>query len=304
MNQSLTDVNSNTNNTIKDNGAIIDATMLKLETLETEYENTMKKYEEMYKTYINELNMSSTNNTPQYDYITNSTYWGTAGLKEQALTTQEECSALCSADTQCSGATFNPEKRYCWTRSGDGSVNAGQDADIAIVPQGKTILSNLKLLNNKLIELNGEIESTLKNLYPTALEEIQKKDIKKRTLNNLSAKLEAERLSLTKLMNEYNTLNESYEQTNLYTAQKNIQYRFWFLLAAIVLLVTVKKMFSPVSASMNFLFWIFLSILLLMLTFTLTTPQGYLFWLIVILILILVKLDIIPSPDALVSKIE
>jgi hypothetical protein len=277
------------------NGNKIDSTMLKLKTLEKEYEMTMKKYEETYKTYINSLNSTDSTHI-QYKYISGSTYWGTAGLEEKPLITQEECGALCSSNPQCSGATFNPDKRYCWTRQGDGEVTVGQDSDVAIVQQSRTILSQLQFLNKKLVDLNDQIKSTLNDLYTPALEEMKEKDAKTAELNTLSANLEKERLNLLSMMNEYNTVDESYKQTNIFALQKNVQFRYWLLLASLVLLITLKKMVNPKAASLNFLFWILLFIILLIFSYTLTTPQGYMMWLIVVLIMVLVKLNIIPSP--------
>jgi len=286
---------------IKNNGDKIDSTMLRLKTLETEYELTMKKYEETYKTYVNSLN-SNNSSKIEYQYINGSTYWGTAGLEEKPLTTQEECGALCSHNLQCTGATFNPDKRYCWTRMGEGDVTAGQDTDVAIVQKSMNILTQLKFLNTRLVTLNREIKTTLNDLQTPALEEMKAKDKKGAYLNNLSSKLEKERLQLTKMMNDYATVNESYDQSNLIAIQKNVQFKYWFLLASIVFIITLKKMINPKSASINFIFWVILFILLLIFSYTLTSPQGYLMWLVIVLVMILVKLNIIPSPGSTVQK--
>jgi len=291
----MTDSTMTDSTIMKNNGDKIDSTMLRLKTLETEYELTMKKYEETYKTYVNSLN-SNNSSKIEYQYINSSTYWGTSGLEEKPLTTQEECSALCSHNSQCSGATFNPDKRYCWTRKGEGDVTAGQDTDVAIVQKSMNILTQLKFLNTRLVTLNREIKTTLNDLQTPALEEMKAKDKKGVYLNNLSSKLEKERLQLTKMMNEYATVNESYDQSNLIAIQKNVQFKYWFLLASIVFIITLKKMINPKSASINFIFWVILFILLLIFSYTLTSPQGYLMWLVIVLVMILVKLNIIPSP--------
>jgi hypothetical protein len=293
----MTDSTMTDSITMKGNSDKIDSTMLRLKTLEIEYELVMKRYEETYKTYINSLN-SNDSSKIEYKYINGSTYWGTAGLEEKPLTTQEECGALCSSNPQCTGATFNPDKRYCWTRMGEGEVTAGQDADVAIIQKSRSILAQLKFLNARLVNLNSEIKTALSELQTPALEEMNAKDEKKAYLNNLSSKLKKERAQLTKMMNEYATVNENYDQANLLATQKNVQYRYWFLLASIVLLITLKKMINPVSASINFLFWLLLFILLLIFSYTLTTPQGYFMWLVVVLVMVLVKLDIIPSPGS------
>ena len=295
-------IDSSTTNTINNNGDKIDSTMLRLKTLETEYELTMKKYEETYKTYINNLN--SADSTIKYDYITGNTYWGTSGLEEKPLTTQEECAALCSSNPQCTGATFNPDKRYCWTRTGEGELTVGESADVAIVQQARTVLTQLQFLNKKLISLNSQIKTLLNELYTPALDEMKEKDEKKVELNNLSSKLEKERLKLMNMMNEYETINENYEESNLIATKNNIQFRYWVLLGSIVLLITLKKMINPSSTSINTIFWIFLFLLLIAFSYTLTTPQGYALWLIIVLVMILVKLNIIPSPGSSSNKNE
>ena len=82
------------------------------------------------------------------------TWWGTSGLKEGTVSTQQECEDMCANTTQCSGATFNPVKRYCWARSGDSTITVGKSDDYALITSKKEILSTMKFLNQRLLDLN------------------------------------------------------------------------------------------------------------------------------------------------------
>ena len=210
----------------KINNDTINNAILKIQTLEKEYDIYSKQYQEAYKNYINLLNTSSNPcekykleskgvsqecynkiwtdqkcTTPAFtigdwhndqtydglvndsylwatltdtqhregcygtttDYNTNSeptyslgkeftelpgrTWWGTHGIKEGAASTKEECISMCASDSKCTGATFNPVKRYCWARGGDGSVSAGLSDDNALIPKLKGIVLILNQLN-------------------------------------------------------------------------------------------------------------------------------------------------------------
>ncbi|WP_224367833.1 Vps62-related protein [Hyalangium versicolor] len=62
---------------------------------------------------------------------TGKTFWGTGGLKEFRAITASDCYTPCFNDAACSGGTFNPDKQYCWLRTGSGTVGAGLVSDSA-----------------------------------------------------------------------------------------------------------------------------------------------------------------------------
>ena len=147
----------------------IQPSIIKLESLEKEYAVVLKQYEEYYNNYTKNLNTNTANDgVTQFATLKGRTYWGQYGIQEKSVKTVNECESMCASDLKCTGATFNPSKRYCWTRGGDGNITNGTDTDIAIIPESKQNLIILKGLNEKLISINTKINNELAILYPIA----------------------------------------------------------------------------------------------------------------------------------------
>ena len=116
----------------------IKSSLIKVEALQKEYEVTLQQYQEAGKNYI--LSLQSNNKEPNiinFTALKGRTWWGTSGLSEGVVNNQEECENMCANNSNCSGATFNPVKRYCWTRTGDNGITAGLDTDYALITQQK-----------------------------------------------------------------------------------------------------------------------------------------------------------------------
>ena len=124
----------------------IKSTMIKVETLQKEYEVILQQYQEAGKNYITSLQTGSSN-TINFRALQCRTWWGSDGLSEGVVNSQEECENMCATSDQCSGATFNPVKRYCWTRTGDNGITAGLDTDYALILQQTAALIIMKQLN-------------------------------------------------------------------------------------------------------------------------------------------------------------
>ncbi|MFT3765370.1 MAG: PAN domain-containing protein [Minicystis sp.] len=59
------------------------------------------------------------------------TFWGSGALREFGARSASECYLGCLDDASCTGATYNPDKQYCWLRTGSGSIGAGLSSDYA-----------------------------------------------------------------------------------------------------------------------------------------------------------------------------
>ena len=129
---------------------------LSLSLLGQEYDDLLMKYEQAYKNYIDHIS-SSASSSSSLSTLNGRTYWGTEGISEGASSTLEECSARCSSLSTCTGATFNPDKKYCWARKGEGEVMPGLDSDVAIIPKTKEYSDVLYKLNTQLIDLNKKM---------------------------------------------------------------------------------------------------------------------------------------------------
>jgi len=276
-------------------------TLIKLEVLQKEYDVLLQQYEEAVNNYIATLQSNIVN--PATEVATSSnvvalkgrTWWGTQGLAEGGVDTQEQCEALCASVKNCTGATFNPVKRYCWARGGESKLTPGLDDDYALIPQQKAALTEMKGLNERLIALNIEIMTMMQTMEPQMQAQKEEKTINYTNLNTSYQKLLDQKVEMEKQLEEYNSAEQDYENQNLYATQQNISYRNWFIIMLIVVLVTLKKMYGAGSASINMIFWLFMFCLLFNLTFNLGQPTGFITWAFLFMVIVLMRTGYLPS---------
>lgn len=264
----------------------LQSNIMKLQTLEAEYTVVLNQYKQAYQNYLQNLNSyKSTSST--YLALQGKTFWGTSGLKQGTATRQSDCQTMCTADSRCTGATFNPVKKYCWTRTGDGVIGTGLSTDYALITPLRQSIITLQSLNLQLLSINSKITNLLNTVYPQASSTMVQKNTKETQLNNYYNQLLQEKNQIKQLLNEYNTINQSYQEADLYTTEQNIRYRFWFLVAIILMVITVKTFMNRGTSELpllNTIYWPILFILLIILTFNIQTPQGFLVWGILLLI--------------------
>jgi hypothetical protein len=279
-------------------------TLIKIEVLQKEYEVTLQQYQEALQNYISSLenthsitNSNSNNqDESQFTSLKGRTWWGTQGLKEGTVSNESECISMCASDDKCSGATFNPVKRYCWTRSGDSSITTGLDTDNALVKKQTLAISVMKVFNDKLLNLNKEIADTLLKIKPQIKEQMEEKNRKQEELNKSYQQLLEQKTEIEKQKQEYNSINKYNQNQLLFTDQENISNRFWVLITFLVLLFTFNKMFNLPTPSFSFLIWIFIISAFITLTFNMTTSGGFFMCFAVFIIIILMKTGNLLSP--------
>lgn len=278
------------------------STLLKCEVLEKEYENILNQYQEALNNYINLLQTNSTSNgdntssVSNYAQLNGRAWWGTSGLKEGSVATVGECESMCASDEKCTGATFNPVKRYCWARQGDGRITTGLDSDIALIPKQKEALVILNSLNERLLNINQQLNMELSQLKPQATLQQKEKNMKQQQLTIYYEKLLDQKRQMEKQLNEYRSINEDLKNENLYTTQENVSFRFWVLITIVVIILTIRFMFGKQPPPFPVLFWIIMFILMIILTFVLRVPSGFMIWGFVLTLIILMRTGYLPSP--------
>jgi hypothetical protein len=264
--------------------------LIKLEVLKKEYENILQQYQEAINNYI--LNISTDNyldTSNQYVFLKGRTWWGTSGISQMDASSQEICKSMCASDLKCSGATFNEVKKYCWTRTGEGKIAAGYVSDYAIISKQKESSINLKMLNNRLIQLNQEILTTIKLLNPN--EEILTKEMNTTYILLIGeyTKLLEQKDIIDKQIQEYLTIEETLDNQELYVIQQNTIMRFWMIIACLILLFTLKGLYGNGPLPIEITFWFIIILLLLVLSFTLRTPGGFFIFFIIIFYIIFLR---------------
>ena len=271
----------------------IEKALISVEALQKEYEITLTQYQEAVKNYINGLQTNNTTNT--FAALPGRSWWGQNGLKEGTVDTQEECENMCATSENCSGATFNPSKRYCWTRSGEGVLSPGIDTNYALIPKQKSDLIIMQGLNDKLISLNEQITNELTIINPQVKQQDKNKNMKQQELSETYNKLLEQKLEMERQLEEYSSVEEDSMEQGLYASQENLSYRFWILLTILVIIITLRKMLGK-STSMSAIIWGFIIYVLVIFTFTLSYPAGFAIWMLVLMSIILMKTGFLPSP--------
>jgi PAN domain len=271
---------------------------LKFSSLEKEYQNTLSQYQEAYQTYAQQMNEYTSANPP-FVSKQGKTWWGTTGLSEGSVATKDECENQCKENKDCTGATYDEGSKYCWIRGGDGSLGiANNNNYYAIIPQLKANIIQLQLINSKLIALNEELRSSMKELEPYQAQQTADAENGSAQLKKYYGKLLKERAEMTRLLNEYDTLNQENTNQNLYLNEQNNWLFFWKIVIIILVITIYKVLFStrvPMPVSRRI--WIFIFVMLFALTFSIHTPSGFLVWGTVLLIIILMLANFIPGPS-------
>ena len=204
---------------------------------------------------------------------------------------------MCSSDIKCSGATYNPDKNYCWARSGNGTlaVSINGNSDIALLPDIKACMITLKSLNNRMLEINKQLTTAIDN--SSTQQDAQKSENVKKSddLHRYYAQLLLERLQMDKMVKDNNNINAEYDNQTLVVDQANGSLRFWTIIACILIIIVLNQMRGKTTTIAS-VFWLIIMIALIVLSFSISDVSGFTVWTVLILIIILMKMGIIPSP--------
>lgn len=273
--------------------------ILKLQVLENEFNLVMKQYEQAHMNYISSLqSQGALNDSNKYVSLQGRVFWGTGGLKEGNVDSEDSCKALCSSDPLCTGATYNSARAYCWTRSGKGDVAVGSDTDYALITGVTQNVNNINQLNDRLTILNKKIEKTLKEIVPVQQAEVEEKNTKQSQLQKVYEQLLADRINIDEMLKESKMLDQQYNDNSIYVEQANSAYILWFIFAIIVIFYTLKLQFFPSLQSnpVRFIFWFCITVLFTIVTTHLNSAPGFFLWGMIIVMVAFMQMNILPSP--------
>ena len=177
-------------------------------------------------------------NAPILTDIKGQAFWGTSGIKESVSNSLQECSALCSTTSGCSGATFNPDKKYCWIRGGEGSTMPGKTNDYAIVPKSTQLLKIVESLNNEIKSVNRQMQKKIDEVYGDYGKQVENRFDKNYSLINQYEYLNGEREKINNMLKEYQTLEETQNEMGIYIT-KNYYLFFVFFVVVFVAGITL-----------------------------------------------------------------
>jgi len=259
--------------------------ILTLENLQLEYDNTMILYIQAQENYNSALN-----NIDKKKFVTLSgkTYWGTGAIQQKTGSSITECTALCSNDAKCKGATFDAKDNTCWTRSGSSSLTTGSTTQTAIISEVTNAALNLQNLNDKLLSYidqmkNYKFENT--NTVPSQQTDLDT-DVNDEN-KNLKAQynvLLADRKKIKEILDEFSRINMDNQNMEIYNTQNRTYYMMWCYLAFIFIIIFVKIVFYPemVVRWGSFVLYTMIGVILLMLVHFLKSFSVFFIFLLII----------------------
>jgi hypothetical protein len=231
----------------------LSSTLLNIQSLESEFKNVLKQYEQAHLDYLNISN-------DDYELTNNSVYLSSVtgtGQSMNDIHSIDACKAICSSDINCSGATHFSIENICGVVSGPGILRPDPfnrtDATAMVkinepiedkTKQREMINKKIDDLNTKLMIINQKISKELDNAIPDIQAELSLKNVDKNHLQTTYNKLLDDRALIKQRIGEYNQVSSEYDDTKLYVNMENSQYVLWFIIALLALLYTIKFMFS------------------------------------------------------------
>ena len=200
---------------------------LKLESLIQQYNLLLTEYQLIYQSYLQSQVNDGSNNQSQWVGTENAAFWGYGGLSEGPASTILECKNKCAANSLCTGATFDPSNKYCWIRSGDGTIIPSQTNEVAIIPQSTLFMMALKIYNSQMLSVNEEIIQLSSQLPLTHSE--TRNHVSSQTLQGNYQQLMKDRKMIHDALAENNSLNEERKDTELSVTHYYYLYFFLFL---------------------------------------------------------------------------
>ena len=228
----------------------------------------------------------------EFSELPGRTWWGTYGIKEGAVETKEDCISMCASDNSCTGATFNPVKRYCWARGGDGTLTAGTNDDSALIPKLKGILLVLNVLNEKLMKINKELQTETQKLTPKLESEKAENEKQQQQFNKYYQDLYHDKLAMAKMIKDYETINSELDDKALFVEQENVSFKIWTVIALVLCLIISKKMMNVEggeSPTLSKIITIVFVIAIIINIFRISKPSGFAAFGFFIIALILVR---------------
>ena len=231
---------TNNENTTEDSSSIV----LNLESLTKNYQTLLIEYQQAVVNYINYIKGKtdvSNNNVDNGDAmvtIKGVQYWGTGGISQNNSKTINECKAACVAESGCTGAIYNATdyaQPMCWLRSGESNMRAGKENDYSLIKKEQYLLSIIQSINEKLTAINQQIMEITSDGQPVFETSLQEGQHQNSTLINNYKQLTQDRDKITKLMNEYQTLEEQQIQGDIKINQNYYSFLLLIALAIIIL---------------------------------------------------------------------
>lgn len=221
------------------------SSILNLESLELKFKNKLVQYKNAYNDYLSQLD--KTHSSENEFKTVPGFYFAPPTLSRENATNANQCLALCSANSSCSGANYISKSGDCILYSGDSGsfVNDSSGKIISVVKTTDNNLQNLKSMNEELINLNNTINDTIQKQGNSVTQYYQDNADTNTDMRETFGKLLEERNVIRTMMGELETIKQENNVQRLKIDQGVSKYVVWGIIALIAMFITVKLVFFP-----------------------------------------------------------
>ncbi len=248
--------------------------IIKLKDLEAEYSITLQQYNEAYSTYLSDVK----NSNADFTIIEGKSYWGERALDNVITDDPDKCESMCATNTNCTGATFNPVKKYCWMRSGTSDLTPGNPDESAVVPVLLDELNSVKGLHEKLMSLQKQMLEEIEKVKPQSSQMSKEYEDKKEYLRQQFYEIAKEQEKLNQTKQHLLTYGEKYDRSYNVAEQQSAWLKLWVILVCVLIIIIIMIQFNEGMPNFEILFWFVIIIIIILLSVSLTSPGGFFIW--------------------------
>jgi len=209
--------------------------------LSNQYNSFLNEYKQTYQKYLNSLHDSSNNMVT----VPNTVFWGESPLRSDSLNSADKCLQSCSSTSFCSGATFNKNENLCSLRKGGGSIISSTNTnnnDVAIVPSPLYYSYQLKMLNQKLLELNKTMMKSLQQSYANYQESSQQQHNQGILMKRNHSYLREDRAKIEQMIKEEEYMNSVNENSQIVVKQHYYAYIIYLFIVILLICLFIRVM--------------------------------------------------------------
>jgi hypothetical protein len=208
-----------------------------LQTLSEQFNVLLTQYTNTYQEYISLLGSNNNNLTP----FPNFSFVGQSNITTLNNSNLDDCLNDCSANSSCSGATFNNTLNTCTLSSGSGSLSYTEQST-AIAQHALYYSYKLQRLNSQLTNVNQQIANINNSSYGQYQQTQEQNQQQQQILQSNYQTLQQEREQIEDMIKQFETANASYEDGNLNVTSN--YYSFLLLVVVAIFLIIVLMKFS------------------------------------------------------------
>lgn len=212
------------------------------QSLSDQYNSTLSQYKQMYQNYIQSLK----SNDPSGNLVTvsDASFWGSSGINTTQVSSLNDCVNSCSANSSCTGATYNNSNQNCYLRKGNGNIITSKSGETAIVSQSLQYSYQLKDLNQQLLNTNKKMTDSLNKSYNNYQKNSYHQQQKNDLLQNNNSILENDKLTIHEMIQQHELLNAADQNSQIVVTQQYSQYIVYLLVVILLIALLLKFSFS------------------------------------------------------------